>query len=161
MMPIPVPKLTTVPRPSPLLMTMVARILRPRRLCWMRVVRVLKRWWLNMAIWSCKVLPLTGSYTERCIQDRRKDMLIFFLNIILFWNSSDLTDTGNWHWELSASTGRELFARRSIISFTCNRAKSLQFTEQFDLLPQMVPRTTITMLSQNSLFRCWCMQKKR
>lgn len=41
---IPVPRLTTVPRPSPLLMTMVARILRPRRLCWMRVVKALKRW---------------------------------------------------------------------------------------------------------------------
>lgn len=60
-MDIPVPRLTTVPRPSPLLMTMVAKILRPRRLCWMRVVRALKRWWLNIAIWSCKVLPLTGS----------------------------------------------------------------------------------------------------
>lgn len=30
---IPVPRLTTVPRPSPLLMTMVARILRPKRQC--------------------------------------------------------------------------------------------------------------------------------
>lgn len=54
--------LTTTPIPScPLLMMMAARILRPSRLCWMRAVRALKRWWLSMAIWSCSVLPLTGS----------------------------------------------------------------------------------------------------
>lgn len=45
-------------------MMMVARILRPRRLCWMRVVSALKRWWLSMAIWSCNVLPVTGSWKE-------------------------------------------------------------------------------------------------
>lgn len=60
-MDVPVPRLTTVPRPSPLLMMIVARILRPRRQCWIRVVRALKRWWLNIAIWSCSVLPLTGN----------------------------------------------------------------------------------------------------
>lgn len=58
---VPVPRLTTVPSPSPLFMTMVARIFLPRRLCCMRVVRALKRWWLNMAIWSWIVPPLSGS----------------------------------------------------------------------------------------------------
>ena len=38
----------------------------------MRVVSALKRWWLNMAIWSCNVLPLTGSWTDRWT-DRRTE----------------------------------------------------------------------------------------
>lgn len=60
---IPVPRLTTVPRVSdPFLITMVARIFLPRRLCWIRAVSALKRWWLNMAIWSCIVLPDTGNW---------------------------------------------------------------------------------------------------
>ncbi len=41
---VPVPRLTTVPRVSdPFRITMVARIFLPRRLCWMRAVRALKR----------------------------------------------------------------------------------------------------------------------
>lgn len=61
---IPVPRLTTVPRLSaPLFMMIVARIFLPKRLCWMRAVSALKRWWLSMANWSCTVLPDTGNYT--------------------------------------------------------------------------------------------------
>ena len=48
---IPVPMLTTAPRPLfPFRMMMAARIFRPSKLCWMRAVRVLKRWWLSIAI---------------------------------------------------------------------------------------------------------------
>lgn len=62
----PVPRLTTVPRLSaPLFMMIVARIFLPKRLCCMRAVSALKRWWLSMANWSWSVLPDTGNCITR------------------------------------------------------------------------------------------------
>lgn len=46
-------------------MMMAARILRPSREGWKLLVRALKHRWLSMAIWSWKVLPVSGSCGDR------------------------------------------------------------------------------------------------
>lgn len=69
----PVPRLTTTPRSSEsFFMTMAARILRPSREGWKLLVRALKQRWLSMAIWSWKVLPVSGSCGDRAASGPRQ-----------------------------------------------------------------------------------------
>lgn len=53
-------------------MTMAARILRPSREGWKLLVRALKQRWLSMAIWSWKVLPVSGSCGDRAASGPRQ-----------------------------------------------------------------------------------------